>query len=76
MMGDGSGYLSLPGRPTNSVNNRARAYCACSRCDWGLFGLPCVFFLSVPVVRTLKWKKGLFFEFNAPAIRKDEFTIL
>ena len=28
------------------------------------------------IVRTLKLKKGLFFEFNAPAIRKDEFSIL
>ena len=28
------------------------------------------------LVRTLKLKKGLFFEFNAPTIRKDEFSIL
>ena len=28
------------------------------------------------IVRTLKLKKGLFFEFNAPTIRKDEFSIL
>ena len=28
------------------------------------------------VVRTLKLKKDLFFEFNAPTIRKDEFSIL
>ena len=28
------------------------------------------------IVRTLKLKKGLFFEFNVPAIRKDEFSIL
>ena len=28
------------------------------------------------IVRTLKLKKGLFFEFNAPAIRKDELSIL
>ena len=28
------------------------------------------------IVRTLKLKKGLFFEFNAPAIRKNEFSIL
>ena len=33
-------------------------------------------FFSLSVVRTLKLKKGLFFEFNAPAIRKDEFSIL
>ena len=28
--------LSRPGRPTNLDNNMARAYCACSRCGWGL----------------------------------------
>ena len=28
------------------------------------------------LVMTLKLKKGLFFEFNAPTIRKDEFSIL
>ena len=32
--------------------------------------------VHVVVVRTLKLKKGLFFEFNAPTIRKDEFSIL
>ena len=29
--------LLMPGRPTLD-NSRARAYCACSRCGWGLFG--------------------------------------
>ena len=28
----------VPGRPTNLDYSRARAYCACSRCGWGLFG--------------------------------------
>ena len=32
------GKLSVPGRPTNFDFSRARAYCACSRCGWGLFG--------------------------------------
>ena len=35
------GKLPVPGRPTNldnGSNGRARAYCACSRCGWGLFG--------------------------------------
>ena len=32
------GKLSVPGRPTNLDYSRARAYCACSRCGWGLFG--------------------------------------
>ena len=31
---------------------------------------------GILIVRTLKLKKGLFFEFNAPTIRKDEFSIL
>ena len=33
------GKLPVPGRPTNLDKSRARAYCACSRCGWGLFGL-------------------------------------
>ena len=32
------GKLLAPGRPTTLDNNRARAYCAYSRCGWGLFG--------------------------------------
>ena len=28
----------MPGCSTNLDNGRARAYCACSRCGWGLFG--------------------------------------
>ena len=32
------GKLSVPGHPTYLDNSRARAYCACSRCGWGLFG--------------------------------------
>ena len=32
------GKLLVPGRPTNFNNTRARVYCACSRCGWGLFG--------------------------------------
>ena len=31
------GKLPVPGRPTNFDFSRARAYCACSRCEWGLF---------------------------------------
>ena len=31
------GKLSVPRRPTNSDNSRARASCACSRCGWGFF---------------------------------------
>ena len=32
------GKLPMPGRPTNLDKSRARAYCTCSRCGWGLFG--------------------------------------
>ena len=32
------GKLSVPGRPTSLDDSRARAYCACSRGGWGLFG--------------------------------------
>ena len=32
------GNLPVPGRPTNLDKGRARVYCACSRCGWGLFG--------------------------------------
>ena len=32
------GKHSVPGRPTNLDNSRARAYCACSGSRWGLFG--------------------------------------
>ena len=37
------GKLPVPGRPTYMSWSRARAYCACSRCGWRLFGH---FFLS------------------------------
>ena len=32
------GKLPVPGHPTNLDKSRARAFCACSRCGWGLFG--------------------------------------
>ena len=32
------GKLPVPGRPTYLDFSRARTYCACSRCGWGLFG--------------------------------------
>ena len=37
------GKLPVPRLPTNLKYRRARAYCTCSRCRWGLFGH---FFLS------------------------------
>ena len=30
------GKLSVPGRHTSLADSRARAYCACSRCWWGV----------------------------------------
>ena len=32
------GKHPVPGHPTNFDYSRARAYCAYSRCGWGLFG--------------------------------------
>ena len=32
------GKLPVPGRPSYLAESRARAYCACSGCGWGLFG--------------------------------------
>ena len=31
------GKLSMLRSPINLDNSKARAYCACSRCGWGLF---------------------------------------
>ena len=45
------GKRSVHGRPTNMTNSAARAYCACSRCGWGLLGhfsLFCHFSLLSP----------------------------
>ena len=33
------GKLSMPGRPATLDLSRARAYCACNSCGWGLFGI-------------------------------------
>ena len=38
------GKHPVPGRPTYLDFSKARAYCACSRCGWGLFGH---FFISI-----------------------------
>ena len=35
----GLGTLPVMGRSTNLDYSMARAYCACSRCGWELFGL-------------------------------------
>ena len=36
--GYGAGYLSVPGHPTILDIVRTRAYCACSKFGWELFG--------------------------------------
>ena len=46
------GKLPVPGRPTDLDYSRARAYCACGGCGWGLFGhffshLSLLFFLPL-----------------------------
>ena len=38
---DGAGLTSSAGASYNLDYSRARAYCACSRCGWGLFGHIC-----------------------------------
>ena len=50
------GKLSVPGRPTSLDDSRARAYCACSRCGWGLFGqfFSRLSFLFLP----LSWRRS------------------
>ena len=40
------GKLSVPGRPSDLVDSRARAYCACSGCGWGFFFFFLTFLLS------------------------------
>ena len=35
VVGRCDGKLPVPGHPTTSDNSRARAHCACSRCEWG-----------------------------------------
>ena len=32
------GKLPVPGRPAGLDHSRARDYCACRGCGWGLFG--------------------------------------
>ena len=70
------GKLSVPGRPTILDNSRAKAYCACSRCGWGLFGY---FFLSsfffLPLWETARYRlknclKGSLTKYNQPNMGK------
>ena len=35
------GKLPAPGRPAGLDSGRARAYCVCGGCGWGLFGRFC-----------------------------------
>ena len=55
------GKLPVPGRPTNFDSSRARAYCAYSRCGWGLFGhiysrLSFLFFFSPSPWETARYR--------------------
>ena len=45
--------LPVSGRPTYLDYSRARAYCACSRCGWGLFGHFYSLFLFSPLSPSL-----------------------
>ena len=40
------GKLPMQGRPANLDKSRARAYGACSRCGWGLFGHSLIYHFS------------------------------
>ena len=55
------GKLPVPGRPTNLDKSRARAYCACSRCDRGLFGhfasrLSFIYSFSLSLLETARYR--------------------
>ena len=54
------GKLSVPGRPTDLNDSRARANCACSRCRWvvlDIFSLVCLFsFLSNSLWETVRYQ--------------------
>ena len=55
------GKIPVPGRPTNLENSRARAYCTCSGCGWGVvwtfFSLVCHFsFLSPSLWETARYR--------------------
>ena len=47
------GKLPVPGRPSNLADSRARAYCACSGCGWGLFGHFTLIYLFSPLSPSL-----------------------
>ena len=48
------GKLPVPGRPSNFADSRARAYCACSGCGWGLFGHFTLTYLFSPLSPSLR----------------------
>ena len=49
------GKLPVPGRPTYLDYSRARAYCACSRCGWGVVW---TFFLSLSFFSSFSLSSG------------------
>ena len=70
------GKLSVPGRPTSLDESRARAYCACSRCGWGLCGH---FFPHLSFLFSFSLSKGdgqpLSYSLNIKTTLKVEFRI-
>ena len=54
------GKLSVPGRPTNLDDSRARAYCACSRVRvgavWTFFSFICLSLFCLPVWETARYR--------------------
>ena len=53
------GKLPVPGRPSNLADSRARAYCAGSGCEWGLFGHFTLIYLFSPLSSSL-WETARF----------------
>ena len=56
--------LSTPRRPTNLDKGGAMAYCACSRCGWGLFGpfiISCLSFFFLSLSLTLSLRKTVLY---------------
>ena len=49
------GKRPVPGRPANMDYSRTRAYCASSRCGWGLFGY---FYCSLSFLFSFSLSRG------------------
>ena len=69
------GRFPMPGRPTNLDNSRARAYCTCSRCEWGCFDILLSFVISLfflPLCETARYTYRLKYCFKGPLKSNSE----